>query len=149
MYLNNKLAKNQLKINNVNIDLSAVNTPCYFLSTEQDHIAPWKSTFMSAKCFGGPVTFVLAGSGHIAGIVNPPSSRKYSFNYNPHEQHLAKDETDSQWLKNTVKEEGSWWKHWMGWLQKYSGSNVAARVPGGGKFKPLEDAPGTYVRKTL
>lgn len=149
MYLNNNLAKNGLFIDGVKIDLKKVDIPCYFLSTEQDHIAPWKSTFTSAQCLGGPVTFVLAGSGHIAGVVNPPINHKYYFNYDPNEINLSHYEKESMWLENTTKVEGSWWENWINWLRKPSQEKVPARLPGSQRFVPIEDAPGTYVKKTL
>ncbi|MBI2792249.1 MAG: class I poly(R)-hydroxyalkanoic acid synthase [Gammaproteobacteria bacterium] len=148
MYLENRLAhKNSLSLNGVKLDLSSVKTPCYFLSTEQDHIAPWESIYIGAQCLQGPVTFVLGGSGHIAGIVNPPSSHKYTYRYCNDD--AKKFNTSEKWYKSAILQEGSWWPHWDEWLSKNSGVKVKARIPGEGSLDVIQDAPGDYVKKKL
>jgi polyhydroxyalkanoate synthase len=143
MYNENRLMKpGGLKIGGVPIDLRTVTTPSYLLSTREDHIAPWRSTFAATKLYGGPVTFTLAASGHIAGVINPPAKQKYSFWTN----NLAKKDTPESWLQHAKEEAGSWWPHWDQWQQAFTGLQVAARQPGKGGLKALDDAPGRYVR---
>ncbi len=145
-YLRNMYQKNLLitpdaiTLAGVKINLRTVDTPAYFLSTREDHIAPWKSTYAATQIFKGPVKFVLAASGHIAGVINPPAKRKYC--------HWVNDKSPASadaWLNYSKEVAGSWWDHWHRWNQSFSGSKVAARKPGGGKFKPLQDAPGSFV----
>ncbi len=142
MYQENKLVQpGGIELCGVPIDLRNIKTPCYFLSTREDHIAPWKSTYAATQTFGGPIKFVLSASGHIAGVVNPPASGKYCYWTN------ADLSTDSEtWLKSSKQEDGSWWSDWHGWVSAYAGGQVPARTPGGGKLKALEDAPGSYVK---
>ncbi len=148
LYLNNLLIeKDALALGGVKLDLSKIDIPAYFLSTEQDHIAPWESTFMGAKLFSGPTTFVLGGSGHIAGVVNPPSSHKYSFRFS--DKNVEHFSDPKSWLGASLQGEGSWWTHWIKWLEQYSGEMLKARVPGSGKLPILQDAPGEYVTKRL
>ena len=123
------------------IDLGAVKTPAYFLSTREDHIAPWKSTYAGAQLFSGKVRFVLGGSGHIAGIVNPPAANKYGYWTN---DTLA--DAPQAWLEGATQQPGSWWNDWVQWVAPYAGDKVAARNPGKGKLKAIEDAPGSYVK---
>ncbi|HXH03140.1 MAG TPA: class I poly(R)-hydroxyalkanoic acid synthase [Candidatus Competibacteraceae bacterium] len=126
------------------IDLSKVKTPVYFLSTIEDHIAPWKSTYAGTQLFKGPVKFVLGGSGHIAGVVNPPEAGKYCYWTNgsvPADPHA--------WFESAHQEQGSWWPNWQSWVSQYAGEQVPARQPGEGKLKPLEPAPGSYVKLRL
>ncbi|MGH8750733.1 MAG: class I poly(R)-hydroxyalkanoic acid synthase, partial [Burkholderiales bacterium] len=125
-------------------DLSKIKTPAYFLSTVEDHIAPWKATYSGAKLFSGPVKFVLGGSGHIAGVINPPSAGKYGYRTNPK---LA-DDADA-WLKGAGQNASSWWTDWDKWVEKFGGEKVAPRIPGKGKLKALEEAPGSYVKFRL
>ena len=147
-YLENRLCiPNGLSILEKQLDLGKVNIPCYFLSTVQDHIAPWKSTFMGAKCFGGPVTFVLGGSGHIAGIVNPPCHAKYG--YQSSDVNIKQCVDTNEWLKRAKSHEGSWWPHWGEWLKAQAGEKVNKRVPGMDGLKIIQDAPGDYVRKRI
>jgi polyhydroxyalkanoate synthase len=128
-------------LSGVSIDLSTVDLPCYFISTVEDHIAPWTSTYKGAKVLGGPVRFVLGGSGHIAGIVNPPGAGKYGFWTNDQ----LPDEPDA-WQKGAHAHQGSWWNDWQAWIAALNGdARVPARHPGDGKLKPIEDAPGSYV----
>ncbi len=139
----NKLAKGELMLGGQRLDLSNVKIPVYELATREDHIAPAKSVFVGAKLFGGPVRFVLAGSGHIAGVVNPPSKVKY--------QHWIGDSphvpTLETWLDHAKEHPGSWWPDWWQWLAEHSGPEVPARKPGQGALKAIEDAPGSYVQQ--
>jgi polyhydroxyalkanoate synthase len=145
MYIRNLLAKpGALELAGEHIDLSAVDTPAYFISTMEDHIAPWKSTYAGALLLGGPVRFVLGGSGHIAGIVNPPAAAKY--NYWTHD---ALPESADQWLADAERHDGSWWNDWAAWVHRFSGGQVNARRPGEGALPAIEDAPGRYAKLRL
>jgi len=145
MYIRNKLREpGGIELGGVPIDLGKVKTPTYFLSTVEDHIAPWKSTFAGAKLLAGPVRFVLGGSGHIAGVINPPAGNKYHY-------WTGEDPTGNpdKWLEKATQHPGSWWPDWHEWTAKHAGRRVPARVPGKGKLAVLEDAPGSYVRVHL
>lgn len=152
-YLRNFYMKNLLKepggieLLGVPIDLSKIKIPNCFVGTIEDHIAPWKSTYMGAQLFTGPVRYVLGGSGHIAGIVNPPVANKYGYWTNP----VPKlPESADEWFSGAAQNPGSWWTHWQQWVAELNGPNmIAARDPAKGKFKPLEDAPGSYVKFRL
>jgi polyhydroxyalkanoate synthase len=127
-------------------DLSRIKTPAYLLSTREDHIAPWKSTYAATQLYSGPVRFVLSASGHIAGVINPPAAQKYGYWTND----KAPADTDD-WLTGASQRPGSWWSDWMAWLKGFAGKQVPAtaatgRVPGKGKLKAIEDAPGRYVK---
>jgi polyhydroxyalkanoate synthase len=140
MYHENRLSKpGGITLAGVPIDLRLITTPTFMLSTREDHIAPWRSTYAATQIYGGPIKFVLAASGHIAGIVSPPGS-KYG-----HWQNAALPKEPEEWLRNATAVQGSWWPLWNEWVSEYSGGEVKARAPGGGKLKPLEDAPGSYV----
>ncbi len=142
LYEKNLLCKkNGISFDGVGIDLSKVKTPAYFISAKEDHIAPWKSTYTGTQLLSGPVRFVLGMSGHIAGIVNPPSSKKYGYWTN---DELPEDA--DQWFAGAQSHEGSWWLDWKKWVQRYNGKKVPARVPGDGKLAVIEDAPGSYVK---
>ncbi len=142
MYLENKLCKpGGMLASGIAIDLSRIHTPTYMLSTREDHIAPWASTYAATQLFGGETRFVLATSGHIAGVVNPPSKNKYT-----HQTNDNLPESPELWLEGARDAKGSWWPDWSAWLEKKSGAKVAARIPGEGKLKALEPAPGSYVR---
>ena len=141
MYIRNKLREpGGITLAGVPIDLSKVAIPTYFISTVEDHIAPWKSTYLGARLLNGPVRFVLGGSGHIAGIVNPPAANKYWYWTNE----KLRDSAD-EWLSTAEKHEGSWWNDWGDWLAGFGGDKVPARVPGEGGLNVMEDAPGTYA----
>ncbi len=141
-YLDNKLTKGELKIRGVKLDLRKVKLPVYNLATREDHIAPAKSVLAGSKFFGGPVKFVLAGSGHIAGVVNPPGKAKYQYWIG-----ASPDGSDLESWKTKAKEHaGSWWPDWLTWLKGHNDKTVPARAVGGGKLKPIEAAPGSYVR---
>ena len=149
-YLRNMYIKNLLgvpggiELAGVPIDLSKVKLPSYFISTVEDHIAPWKTTYKGARYLKGPVRFVLGGSGHIAGVVNPPAAGKY--------QYWTNDEDAGsldEFISGATEHKGSWWPDWLAWLRKLTPQEVAAtnaRVPGKGKLKAIEDAPGRYVK---
>jgi polyhydroxyalkanoate synthase len=125
----------------VPIDLGKIRIPTYLLSTREDHIAPWASTYAATQRFRGKSTFVLAGSGHIAGVINPPTAEKYGYWTN---EALPADPKD--WLEGATQHPGSWWPHWQDWNAAHSGRKVPARQPGDGRLMPIEDAPGSYVR---
>lgn len=145
MYIHNKLREPKgLTIAGRSIDLSTVTTPCYFISAKDDHIAPWKSTFSGAKLFGGKVRFVLGGSGHIAGIVNPPVANKYCFWANDELTHEAES-----WLQNADRFDGSWWSDWSVWISSQGSRTVNARKIRNNRTKPFEDAPGSYAKLRL
>lgn len=141
-YQENKLVEpGGISLDGVPIDLRKVRVPIYMLSTREDHIAPWASTYAATQIFRGKTTFVLAGSGHIAGVVNPVGAKKkYGYWLN---DKLPADPKD--WLEGASRHDGSWWPHWTEWVIARSGSEVKARVPGDGDLEPIEDAPGSYV----
>jgi polyhydroxyalkanoate synthase len=143
MYIKNLLGKpGGISLLGVPIDLSRVKLPSYFISTVEDHIAPWKTTYIGSKYLGGPVRFVLGGSGHIAGIVNPPSAKKYHYWTND-----SNPATPDEWFKTAKQTPGSWWNDWQAWMEKQNGGEhkVPARKPGDGRLKVIEDAPGGYA----
>jgi polyhydroxyalkanoate synthase len=145
MYQENLLSKpGGISLAGVPIDLRKIKTPAYFLSTREDHIAPWKSTYRGTQFLGGPKRFVLAASGHIAGVVNPPESGKYGHWIN---KDLSPD--PEEWFKGATEMAGSWWPDWHRWVSALAKQQVQARVPGDGKLKPIEDAPGSYVKLRL
>ena len=145
MYQENLLAvPNGISLNGVPIDLHKIKTPAYFLSTREDHIAPWKSTYRGTQLLSGPKRFVLAASGHIAGVVNPPDGGKYS-----HWINTDLPEDPEAWFKGATEIAGSWWPDWHRWVSALAKDQVPARVPGDGKLKPIEDAPGSYVKVRL
>ena len=141
-YLNNTLAKGEMTIGGVKLDLKKVKLPIYDLATREDHIAPPNSVFLGAKFFGGPVRFVLSGSGHIAGVVNPVTTNKYQYWTGTPPSGGSLEE----WIEQAKEHPGSWWPDWLAWLKKHGAAQVPARKPGGGKLKPIEDAPGSYVK---
>ncbi|MGE4481565.1 PHA/PHB synthase family protein [Acidocella sp.] len=147
-YLRNMYQKNLLSIpggismKGVPVDLGQVKIPCYFLSCREDHIAPWMSTYKGARNFGGKVRFVLAASGHIAGVVNPPEGGKYN-----HFINADLPDTPDEWFRGATEIAGSWWPDWQRWVTAQNSGKVPAREPGKARgFKALEDAPGSYVK---
>jgi polyhydroxyalkanoate synthase len=140
-YQKNRLAKGEMVLGGETLDLGKVKTPIYAQSSREDHIAPYASVYRGAQLFGGPVTFTLAGSGHIAGVVNAPVAQKYS-----HWTNAKLPPTPEAWLEGAVEHPGSWWPHWAAWLADKSGKKVPARDPAKGPLKPVEDAPGSYVK---
>ena len=140
-YLGNKLAQGKMVLDNVRIDLKKVKVPVYNLAAREDHIAPLPSVFKVGQFLGGETKLVVSGSGHIAGVVNPPEQRKYK-----HWTNDAPADNLENWLKTAKEHEGSWWPDWADWITTRSGAKVSAPVPGDGKLEALEDAPGSYVR---
>jgi polyhydroxyalkanoate synthase len=132
-----------LKLAGVKLDIGKIKTPSYFVSTREDHITPWKSCYAGARLFKGPVRFVLGGSGHIAGVINPPVKNKYCFWTN---DTLADDAEG--WLARATEHPGSWWPDWQKWVAKYAGKKVPAREAGA-SLGVIEDAPGSYVKKRI
>jgi polyhydroxyalkanoate synthase len=141
-YLENRLSTGSMVLDNTLLDLSKVKVPIYNLATREDHIAPADSVLYGSQFFGGPVKYVLSGSGHIAGVVNPPASGKYQFWTNDN----IKDVTLADWLKGAQEHKGSWWPDWRAWLEGIDAEEVPAREVGTGALPPIEDAPGSYVR---
>jgi poly[(R)-3-hydroxyalkanoate] polymerase subunit PhaC len=142
-YLDNKLSKGEMVIAGEAIDVGRITVPVYNLATREDHIAPAKSVFLGSKFFGGPVRFVLAGSGHIAGVINPPAKAKYQYwTGGPPVGNLE------GWLAKAEEHPGSWWPDWAAWIKERDSATVKARKVGGSKRKPIEDAPGRYVKVT-
>ncbi|MEO0958454.1 MAG: class I poly(R)-hydroxyalkanoic acid synthase [Pseudomonadota bacterium] len=142
-YNKNALAKGELEVDGVKLDAGAVSLPCYHVATVEDHIAPAASAFRAAKLLGSrSQKFVLAGSGHIAGVVNPPAAGKYQY----WTKSGLKGDTLDAWREGTKETAGSWWVDWDTWLSKQSGPDVAPREPGT-KLGRLEPAPGSFVRK--
>ena len=140
MYRDNLLCKpNAMTLGDSKIDLTKVTVPSYFLSTKEDHIAPWKATFDGANAIGGEKTFVLSASGHVAGVVNPPDAKKYHF----WSGKFTGKESSDDWFAHAKQFEGSWWPNWSKWLSGFSGKKIEARKPD----KGLENAPGSYVLK--
>jgi polyhydroxyalkanoate synthase len=146
-YLRNMYQKNLMRepggisMGNVPINLGDIDVPTYFLATKEDHIAPWPGVYQGMKRFGGQSKFVLAASGHIAGVINPPTAEKYSYWTN--EQKLDEQE---DWLESSVEKPGSWWNDWQSWILSNTGQKVPARIPGKGKLSSIEAAPGSYVK---
>jgi polyhydroxyalkanoate synthase len=140
-YRDNALAEGKLELLGEKLSLKDVKIPVFMQSSKEDHIAPCNSVYRSALAFGGPVEFIVAGSGHIAGVINHPSANKYQYWTNPNLKGALED-----WQAFAAEHPGSWWPHWDAWLKKMSGPDVPARAPGEGKLKPLADAPGEYVK---
>lgn len=140
-YLANKLSQGKMVLDNVRIDLKKVKVPVYNLAAREDHIAPLASVFRLGQFMGGETRLVVSGSGHIAGVINPPEAKKYGYWTN--DKPAA---TLEEWMKSSSQHEGSWWPDWAEWITSRSGDKIAAPVPGDGKLEVLEDAPGTYVR---
>lgn len=140
-YRNNKLAKGELELGGHRLNLKDVTIPVFMQASKEDHIAPAESVYRSARLFGGPVQYMMAGSGHIAGVINHPEAKKYQHWVNP-----ALPDTREAWLDGATETPGSWWPHWKAWLQGLSAETVPARTPGGAKLKPICPAPGEYVK---
>jgi polyhydroxyalkanoate synthase subunit PhaC len=145
LYRDNKLVQpGALAIGGTPLDLSKIVTPTYVQAGREDHIAPAQSVWKITHHFKGPLKFVLAGSGHIAGVVNPPSAQKYQYWTNS-----ERVESLAEFFAGAKETKGSWWPDWIGWLDALDAAKVpakGARIPGKGKLKALEDAPGSYVR---
>ncbi len=141
-YYENRLSKGEMELGGVKLDVSKVNIPIYELFTREDHIAPALSVFRGSKLFSGPVRHVMAGSGHIAGVVNPPAKKKYQY------WSGAPADTLEAWIEQATETAGSWWPDWANWLAERSGEKVPARDPAAGPLKPIEDAPGSFVKSS-
>ncbi|MHB0950469.1 MAG: PHA/PHB synthase family protein [Allorhizobium sp.] len=139
-YLNNNLSQGKMEIAGKRLSLKDVKIPIYNLATREDHIAPAKSVFVGSALFGGPVEFVLSGSGHIAGVVNPPDKQKYQYWINGAVKGSYED-----WVAGAKETPGSWWPHWQAWIEELESERVPARKPGGGALNAIADAPGSYV----
>jgi polyhydroxyalkanoate synthase subunit PhaC len=146
MYQQNDLIRpagdpNGIELLGARIDLRRIKVPTYLISTLEDHIAPWKSTYRATQIYSGPMRFVLAASGHIAGVVNPPDSGKYS-----HWVNESLPPGPEEWFKGATEVSGSWWPDWQRWVTAQGGDRVPARSPGTGRLSTIEDAPGSYVK---
>ncbi len=139
-YLENRLAEGKMTLAGEELHLHDVKVPVYLQSGRDDHISPYKSVYKATRLFGGPVRFICAGSGHIAGVINPPALGKYNYWTND-----DLPDTPAEWFEGASDHKGSWWPDWEAWLSEKSGDMVPARIPGSGKLKVLEDAPGSYV----
>lgn len=141
MYRHNNLAQGKLAFDGIKIDLKRIDCPLYLMAAKEDHIAPWETCYRATKCFDSQMRFTLAASGHVAGMLNHPGLSKYHYWTND-----GITKTSAAWLKDAEQHAGSWWPDWVNWIRAQSGSKVPARDPAKGKLKPLEDAPGSYVR---
>jgi polyhydroxyalkanoate synthase len=145
MYLDNRMREpGGITLEGVPVDVTQVETPSYILSTREDHIAPWKTSYETTQLFKGPVKFVLGASGHIAGVVNPPQKEKYGYWTNS-----KNPPSVDAWLDGATEHKGSWWPDWQRWVRRHLGGKVSARIPGEGGLPAIEDAPGTYVLKRI
>lgn len=143
MYQENKLVEpGGIELDGVPIDLTKIDTPAFIMSAREDHIAPWTSTYAATQIYRGPIEYCLAGSGHIAGVVNPPEPEKYGYWTNKENPADAEE-----WLAGADESPGSWWPEWRTWIKQYAGGSIPARVPGDGKLKVIEAAPGSYASK--
>lgn len=140
-YLENALSQGKMELGGVKLDLSKVKVPIYLQSSKNDHIAPYRSIYHSTHLFGGEINFIVAGSGHIAGVINHPDANKYQYWTNP-----DLPETVDEWFEGAEEHPGSWWDEWELWLRSKSGDMVPARVPGDGELEVIEDAPGSFVQ---
>lgn len=142
MYQKNLLCQpNGIELLDTPINITKIDTPAYILSTKEDHIAPWQSTYLATQIYDGPVTFVLAQSGHVAGVISSPTKQKYGYWAN-----ASLPLRSEQWLENAEFNSESWWLHWNKWMQSHNGQQVPARKVGSKKYPIIEDAPGAYVR---
>jgi polyhydroxyalkanoate synthase len=140
-YLQNDLSNGRMQVGGETLDLKKVKVPVYNLAAREDHIAPARSVFLGSQSFGGPVDYVMAGSGHIAGVVNPPAKKKY--------QHWTGGKPEGSfedWVARAEEHPGSWWPHWREWVRAHDGKEVEARRIGSNAYPPIEDAPGRYVK---
>jgi polyhydroxyalkanoate synthase subunit PhaC len=140
-YRDNALAEGKLTLDGETLSLKDVQVPIFMQSSKEDHIAPALSVYRSAQTFGGPVEFIVAGSGHIAGVINHPAANKYQYWTNKNMKGALDD-----WYAFAHETPGSWWPYWDSWLRERAGAEIPARIPGEGKLKPICDAPGEYVK---
>ena len=143
-YLENNLrCPGRLTMCGERIDLSRVTVPAYILATREDHIVPWKTAYESTQLLGGDIRFVLAGSGHIAGVINPPAKKRRN-----HWTNTAVPKEAAAWLDSATSQAGSWWPDWINWLAGHAGAQTPApAAAGNANYPPLEPAPGRYVRE--
>jgi polyhydroxyalkanoate synthase len=143
MYLENNLrVPGKLTMCGVPVDLSKIDVPAFLLASREDHIVPWTTAYENTRLLGGPHEFVLAASGHIAGVINPAHKNKRHYWLNP-----AASATAGDWLAGAQQHPGSWWTHWSGWLAGHGGASVPARAqPGNSHYHAIEAAPGSYVK---
>lgn len=141
-YIHNDLVKpGKIHLQHIPIHIEKITTPSYLLAAKEDHIAPWETCYKTTQLLAGPTTFVLTASGHVAGVINPPDKKKYSYYTNtPYPSHAK------EWLSGAKEHKGSWWEHWEMWQRQHSGETIPALQPGSGKLPVLEDAPGSYVK---
>jgi polyhydroxyalkanoate synthase len=139
-YLNNTLSQGKMELGGKRLSLKDITIPIYNLATREDHIAPAKSVFVGSSLFGGPVQYVLSGSGHIAGVVNPPDKTKYQYWTNG----PAVGNYDD-WVETAKETPGSWWPHWQKWIESLDEDRAPARKPGGAALNAIADAPGRNV----
>jgi polyhydroxyalkanoate synthase len=143
MYQRNLLSKpGGITLLDVPIDLRKIRVPSYIAAAKEDHIAPWKSVYAGSRLYSGERRFVLGASGHIAGIINPPSANKYGYWTND-----AAPGDAAEWLEGAERHEGSWWNDWQAWVAGFGGKKILARIPGDGALPTIEDAPGGYVKQ--
>ncbi len=140
-YQKNRLSQGQMELGGERLYLGKIKIPIYLQSSVDDHIAPYRSVYKGTHLYGGDVNFIIAGSGHIAGVINPPSANKYHYWTN-----TGKPGDAEKWLDTATEHPGSWWPDWQKWIAAKSGKKVPARIPGSGKLPVIEDAPGSYVR---
>jgi polyhydroxyalkanoate synthase len=126
------------------VDLGKINVPSYIMAAREDHLVLWTAAYLSRKILGGPTTFALAASGHIAGSINPASKNRRNYWVNDGADEAL---TADEWLAGAVDRKGSWWPHWAEWLGQRSGRKIAApKKPGNATYKEIEPAPGAYVK---
>lgn len=143
-YLENNLSRGRVELGGKRINVGDITIPVMHIAAKEDHIAPPESVYYGCTFFGGPTEYVMAGSGHIAGIVNPPAQNKYQY-----WSGNRGDQSFETWKQTANETPGSWWPHWQAWIENMDNSTVPARKPGGKKLNPIEDAPGSYVRETI
>lgn len=143
MYLENNLRlPGRLTVAGQKVDLGKIDAPAYFFAAQEDHIVPWRTSYLGRPLLGGETTFVLGASGHIAGTINPVSKNRRSYWTNP-----AKTASPQDWLAGAQEHPGSWWAHWIEWINSFGGRQVAARGRlGNAQNEPIEPAPGRYVK---
>ena len=143
MYLENSLrVPGRLTVAGQKIDLAKIDVPAYFFAAREDHIVPWTTSYLGRALLGGDTTFVLGASGHIAGTINPAAKNRRSYWVNP-----TRVPSPDEWLAGAQEHPGSWWVHWIEWLNGFGGRQVAARGRlGNARYEPIEPAPGRYVK---
>jgi polyhydroxyalkanoate synthase len=143
-YRKNLLARGELTLLGERLSIGDIKIPVYMQSSKEDHIAPYRSIFRGARLYGGPMRMILAGSGHIAGVINHPTANKYQ-HWLPKDADAPLPDTVEAWMETREERPGSWWPDWAAWLARHSGPMVPARTPGDGGLPILGDAPGAYV----